>query len=325
MKFAAVIWSVVTLLTLMTNASVSWGQTAAVASTVAAQPETAPAPNYACPMHKDVTAAKPGACSKCGMELKPSSEAITEEFIVKTATFPPRIQAGQPLKLRFSIFHPKTGAQVKQFNVMHEKLFHLFVISHDFSHFEHLHPTLQPDGSFTLETALPQAGLYHIFCDIFPVGGVAQVVHQNLVTAGFKGDAATLQAQLTPDQRLRRTIDGIHLELDFAPQAPLAGQSALLRYRLTDTSTGQPLTDLQPYLGAWGHTLILSEDAADYLHSHPLETQPTKLAPASTSSPATLYFETFFPRPGNYRIWSQFQRNQKLVTVSFNVSIGEGK
>jgi hypothetical protein len=31
------------------------------------------------------------------------------------------------------------------------------------------------------------------------------------------------------------------------------------------------VTDLQPYLGAFGHALILSEDMRDYVHSHPFE------------------------------------------------------
>ena len=40
---------------------------------------------------------------------------------------------------------------------------------------------------------------------------------------------------------------------------------------MTDTATGRPITDLQTYLGAFGHTLIMSEDMADYVHSHPLD------------------------------------------------------
>jgi hypothetical protein len=32
-------------------------------------------------------------------------------------------------------------------------------------------------------------------------------------------------------------------------------------------------------------------------------------------------FETFFPHPGRYRIWSQFQRREKLITVSFTVYV----
>lgn len=271
---------------------------------------------FSCPMHTDVMATKPGSCSKCGMALTRVADALPDEFVVKTETSPRQILPGQKTTLRFAIFNPQTGAQVKQFHLQHEKLFHLFVVSSDLQHFDHIHPTLQPDGSFTITTVLPQAGLYHLYCDISPAGGAPQVVHQNLVTSGFKGNAAALQARLTPDQVLTKTVDNVRFELRFAPGQIVAGQPALLRYQLTDAKTGAPLHDLQPYLGAWGHTLILREDGDEYLHSHPLD------APAGNATvPALVYFETFFPRPGNYRIWSQFQRNGKILTVSYNISV----
>jgi hypothetical protein len=287
------------------------------AQEVSLAPTNAVAEFYACPMHADVTANKPGTCSKCGMALTRTADAITDEFVIRTETLPKQIKPGQKTTLRFAIFHPKTGAQVKQFNIQHEKLFHLFVVSSDFKHFDHIHPELQKDGSFTVVAVLPQAGMYHLYCDIFPAGGTAHVVHQNLVTSGFKGDAATLQARLTPDQTFTKTVEGTRIEWQFAPERPLAGQPALLRYQLTDVKTGQAVQDLQPYLGAWGHTLILSADGDEFLHSHPLE------APASQSAPSTIYFETFFPRPGQYRIWSQFQRHHQLLTVAYTITVKE--
>ncbi len=271
---------------------------------------------FSCPMHADVTAAQPGNCSKCGMALTRAAGALTDEFVVKTEASPQQIRPGQKTTLRFAIFNPQTGAQVRQFNLQHEKPFHLFVVSSDLQHFDHIHPTLRPDGSFTITTVLPQAGLYHLYCDIFPAGGVAQVVHQTLVTSGFKGDASALQARLTPDPVLTKTMGDLRVALQFAPAQIVAGQPALLRYQLTDAKTGQPIHDLQPYLGAWGHTLILREDGDEYLHSHPLD------APLGDAAvPSLIYFESFFSRPGNYRIWSQFQRNNKILTVSYNITV----
>ncbi|MBS1809998.1 MAG: hypothetical protein JST84_17690 [Acidobacteria bacterium] len=280
-----------------------------------AQPEASASELYACPMHGDVSSSKPGKCSKCGMELKAASADIAEEFIVRTETEPKRLQPGQKTTLRFTIFNPRTGEQVKAFNIQHEKPFHLFIVSSDLKHFDHIHPTQEPNGSFTIDTILPQAGLYHVFCDIFPAGGIAQVVHQNLVTDAFKANAESVQARLQPEAETSKTVDGLRVEMKCAPEMLRSDQPTLLRFQLTDTKTGQPITDLQPYLGAWGHTLILSEDAADYLHSHPINTQ------VQDAAPSTIYFETYFPRPGKYKIWSQFQRNNKIITVSFTVAV----
>ena len=38
---------------------------------------------------------------------------------------------------------------------------------------------------------------------------------------------------------------------------------------LTVTKDGQPVTDLQPYLGAYGHLVALRAGDLAYLHVHP--------------------------------------------------------
>ncbi len=276
---------------------------------------------YACPMHPDVMSNKEGKCPKCQMALKKMSAPVADDFEVKLETTPKLVKPGKPVQFRFSIFHPKTHAQIKDFNILHDMPFHLFVVSRDFSHFDHIHPTKQSDGSFVIETVLPKAGHYQIFCDLFPAGGMPQVIHKNLVTAGFAGDVISAQAKITPDKSFSKTLDGMRFELKFDPVAPVAGKEAVLKYHITDAATGQPVTNIQPYLGAWGHTLILSEDATDYLHSHPVEMIPEEVDRSRLVSKADIDFDTFFPRPGHYKIWSQFQRNNKITTVSFNVAV----
>jgi hypothetical protein len=271
---------------------------------------------YACPMHPEVKSKVPGKCTKCGMLFTKMTAGITGEFPVRIEASPKKILPGQTTTLRFVMLHPQTKQPVRQFNVIHEKLFHFFVVSHDFSHFEHLHPELNADGSFSLELILPTAGLFHVYSDIFPVGGVAQVSHQMLITDGFKAAANELIAPLNPDESSIKTVEGITFKKDFAPTRLVENQAAVLRYTLTDEKTGEPISDLQPYLGAWGHTLILSEDASNYLHCHPVEA-----AAKNGKAPAVIYFETFFPRAGKYRIWSQFRRQEKIVTVSFDVTV----
>jgi len=276
---------------------------------------------YACPMHPDVMASKPGKCSKCGMSLVRMAPPEVDEYQVRLETTPVAIKPGEKVKLRFLIFHPKTDAQIKEFNILHDMPFHLFVVSQDLTHFEHIHPAKQADGSFTIETVLPAAGPYKIYCDFFPAGGTPQVIQRNLITAGFTGDLVSSQAKLVPDKALTKTVDGIRFELKLDPAEPVAGKPANLKYHLVDEQTGQPVKDLQPYLGAWGHTLILSEDGTDYLHSHPTEMIPDGVDRSKLAGGPDVVFDTFFPRPGNYRIWSQFQRGGKVTTVSFTIYV----
>lgn len=276
---------------------------------------------YACPMHPDVMTNKEGKCPKCQMALVKMAAPEASDFDVKIATTPKLVKPGQPFTFRFTVSHPKTGKQIKDFNLLHEMPFHLFVVSRDFSHFDHIHPEKQKDGTFTIETTLPKAGHYQIYCDFFPAGGLPQVIHKNLVTAGYTGDLVAAQAKITPNKTFSKTLNGMRFELKFDPEAPVAGKPALVKYHITDAKTGKPVTDIQPYLGAWGHTLILSEDASDYLHSHPNEMIPEEADRSKLISKSDVDFDTFFPRPGNYKIWSQFQRNNKITTVSFNITV----
>jgi len=283
---------------------------------------------YSCPMHPDVISNQPGTCPKCRMKLVKSAPPETSDYVVRMQINPSPPRAGQRLKFRFTVFHPVSDEQIKQFNILHDMPFHLFVVSQDFESFQHIHPDKQADGSFTIETTLPKAGYYRIYCDFFPVGGTPQVTHHSLVTAGFDGDLISSQANLTPDKavdgKLVKTVEGVRFELGFEPAEPFAGKSAELRYHLVDEKSGRPVTDLKPYLGAWGHTLILSEDGTDYLHSHPTEMIDESLSAeerTKLTSKHDVTFDTFFPHPGNYRIWSQFQRKDKIITVPFTVYV----
>jgi len=277
------------------------------------------AEEYTCSMHPDVRTNAPGACPKCGMTLVPVTPAIADEFNLKFECSPRAPKPNEKIRLRFTFFNPKTSEQVKEFYITHDKLLHLFIVSEDLSQFQHIHPTFDPDGSFTMETALPVAGNYKIYCDVYPHDGAPQVLQQHLATVGYSNDLVAALAHLTPDTSFTKIVDGMKIELKLEPSEIIAGQPVALKYHLTDAKTGEPIRDLAPYLGAWGHTLILSEDQADYVHSHPEETVPDTADKSKLRGGPNATFNAFLPRPSNYRIWTQFQRGDKLTTVSFTV------
>ena len=110
-------------------------------------------------------------------------------------------------------------------------------------------------------------------------------------------------------------------ELKFDPGMIISGQPAWLKYRLTDTKTDQPVDDLAPYLGAWGHMLILSEDQTVVLHSHPEQKVDVEESMATQRGGPDLTFEVLFPAPGHYRVWAQFLRGNRLSTVAFDLKV----
>jgi len=115
---------------------------------------------------------------------------------------------------------------------------------------------------------------------------------------------------VVPDETLEKTADGNRVKLAIDPLA--SKKELTLKFTIADEKTGKPVTDLEPYLGAIGHVVILTEDGERYLHVHADEGQGT--------GPEAV-FETAFPKSGIYKIWGQFQRENKVFTASYVVRV----
>src|SRR4051794_31169978 len=101
---------------------------------------------WVCPMDPDVRSAVPAKCPKCGMKLVAGiPDAL--EYPVQLELTPPAPKPGKPVALRFRVRKP-SGGDAPVLQLIHEKLFHLFLISSDLSYFAHEHPVLQKDSSF---------------------------------------------------------------------------------------------------------------------------------------------------------------------------------
>jgi hypothetical protein len=98
----------------------------------------------------------------------------------------------------------------------------------------------------------------------------------------------------------------------------VAGRDEKLQYRVVDSKTGTPVTDLEPYLAAFGHTLVISEDTMEYVHAHPVELVPDNLATAVGGPDLT--FKALLPKPGRYRLWTQLKRAGIVSTARFTVT-----
>ena len=151
--------------------------------------------------------------------------------------------------------------------MVHEKRYHLFVVSQDMQFFEHIHPEQADEGTWSAQTTLPRAGYDKVLSDFLPSGGSSQFLARPLVTANYAGDLAGDSARLVPDTVLTKIVDDLTVSVTLDPPTFVAGQYGHITFHLTDTVTRRPVTDLQTYLGAFGHTLIMSEDMGEYVHS----------------------------------------------------------
>jgi hypothetical protein len=284
-----------------------------------ARTQAPPPTAYVCPMHPDVVARIPGTCPRCRMTLVPADPFDAREFLVDVAVQPPALRPGVPARLRLTVREPATRAVVRDFVEVHEKRYHLFVISQDLGYYDHVHPVQQDDGSYIADITLPRAGYYKLYSDFLPLGATPQVVPSVLVTAGFSGDLASMIPHLVPDATPTRTASDMRVSLTLPTDGLAAGRDEKLRYHVVDALTGAPVTDLEPYLAAFGHTLVLSEDTLHYVHAHPIELLPEGGGPVRGGPDLT--FKALLPRPGRYRLWTQLKRRGVVSTVAFTVDV----
>lgn len=254
---------------------------------------------YWCPMHPDQRSDTPGTCPVCRMPLVKMPPA-------KFATYPVDLRATPTtngVRLRLSVKAPGSNAIVRRFTVVHERPMHLFVIGDRLQFFAHEHPAQQADGVFMLDLALPRPGPYMAIAEFLPEGGTAQLFQQ-LFTTG----AAIDTAPAPPVDVTAKVVNGMRVSLDLSRLK--AGQVSALTARLEDSTSGTEISDLEPYLGARAHMLIVAVDLTEAIHGHP----------ENDHTPG-LTFTPLVPHPGRYKLWIQFQRRGVLSTVPFVIDV----
>src|SRR5258708_21629135 len=163
----------------------------------------------------------------------------------------------RPLPLELTVRNADSGDVVQKFEVIHEKLLHLVMVSDDLTFFAHEHPVLGGDGRFRLSWRFPAIGRYLLFTDFTPGDGDNQIKRSELLVG--RPPPRSAAPSLAADRTLRRAVMNHNVTLAVAPAVLRAGETALLTYTIADAA-GKPVTDMEPYLGAMGHMFAVSQD-----------------------------------------------------------------
>jgi hypothetical protein len=209
-----------------------------------------------------------------------------------------RFQPSHATEFTFRILD-HTGEPVTSFVEQHERAMHLIVVRHDLAGFQHLHPTMQVDGTWTTGLTLPSAGVWRAFADFATDRGAATLGVDLFAPGQF--DPVELSAPTSS-----AATDGY--EVTVHPAGLIAGQVSELVFQVA--RDGQPVRDLEPYLGARGHLVALREGDLGFLHVHPND----------TATPGdSIEFSAALPSPGRYRLFLQFQHQDVVRTVAFTL------
>lgn len=209
--------------------------------------------------------------------------------------------SGTPVDWSFQIVS-SDGKVVTDFDEVHGQPGHLIVVRRDLTQFRHLHPTLDSDGTWRVEAfTLPEPGVYRTFVDLM-VNGVPTTLGFDLFASGG------MEVAPRPDVSRRATTEGYDVELQT--DEIRAGETVRLVFEIG--RDGEPVTRLDPYLGAFGHLVALCEGDLAYLHVHPQETSPDS---------GRVEFGARFPTPGRYRLFLQSKPDGSLIMTQHDIRV----
>lgn len=234
---------------------------------------------------------------------------------------PQGVRPNEEAQLSFQVYEATNGIQVSLFKQIQEKLAHLIIVDSELNYFDHVHP-MQNGSVFTIPYRFPANGRYHLYLDFQPIGGIEQQMAFT-VKVGQQGEAK--KATQTPDTNLSKTFGPYQVTLK--PSAPLKAAAMSLgqqtiTFEIADAQSKQPITNLEPYLGAFGHLVMINQQTYDYIHVHPTRLVPPK--PGEQGGPTVEFtpIGIYGPfKPGTYRAWAQFQQNGQVFVADFTVTV----
>jgi hypothetical protein len=214
------------------------------------------------------------------------------------------VASGSRVPIQFRIIGPD-GQPLIGYQTEHDKSLHLIVVRRDLSDFQHVHPVLDASGTWSIALDLADPGEYRVFADFTPVG------HDRLTLGTDLAVPGTYQPRPLP-------VPATTVELQDGYSVALAGAlkpGQPSQLTLTVSREGVPVTDLEPYLAAYGHLVALRVGDLAYLHVHPEGAPGDGVTPAGPG----ITFSATAPSAGSYRLFLDFQHRGVVRTAEFTV------
>jgi P-type Cu+ transporter len=167
-----------------------------------------------------------------------------------------------------------------------------------------------------VDLTFPTAGEYIVNTEFRRQGEMGDVHQRQLITVA---GSAPAPVPLAEGPRTA-VVDGIRVELEGEAEA---GRRSDLHFSFADAASGRPVDDLQPYLAAAGHIVVMRADGTTFAHEHAEveddSGRPVFALPGQTFGPE-LDVHAQFPTAGTYRIWGQFRlADGAVITAPFTV------
>ncbi|SDM20397.1 hypothetical protein SAMN05660642_01851 [Geodermatophilus siccatus] len=246
-------------------------------------------------------------------EAHPAAAAPAPEHAATGAGYVLDVLGEQPAAgtatVAFRVLGPD-GAPVTEYRQDHGEDLHLVAVRADLSGYQHVHPDRAPDGTWRVPLTLTP-GSWRLVADTTPAAAGEDDDTEGIALTADLQVAGTYDPQPLPEPAAVTEVDGYTVVLTGEPTA---GAESELTFSVS--RDGRPVTDLQPYLGAYGHLVALREGDLEYLHVHPVE--DAHVAPAPGPHVA---FAATAPSAGTHRLFLDFRHGDAVHTAAFTVQV----
>jgi hypothetical protein len=258
------------------------------------------------------SSASPSLTSMPGMDM---NDMPTGDGLSATAsglTFTPStktLAVGKPAEFTFQI-RGSDGKSVTTFADDQTKLMHFYLVRSDLTGFQHIHPTMAGDGTWTAPVQALQPGSYRTYASFIAKDKAGKqttlVLSDKLTVAGAAASTPL------PTAAGSAQVDGYTLALGSG------GLMANMTHTLSVTISkgGKPVTDLQPYLDTYAHLTAFHDGDLAFAHLHP------QGSVNGDHGGPTLTFEATLSKAGNWRLFLQFQTAGTLHTAAITLTAG---
>ncbi len=265
-----------------------------------------------------------GAAILGGTYVNNRSKTATEEASMSRTAYSLTLSSGtdyktnEQNKLSFSV-KSENGEPLKDYQTVHEKIMHFIVVRKDLASFQHLHPEFnEQSGQFTLDNlTFTSDGVYRVFADFTPKGAAKDEVGNPLPTTLDQdvnvGDVSKYQPQSIGADTVVSNQAGYSTNIVSVPSGGFIAK-ADSRVTVAFDKDGSSYKNLEKYLGALGHMVVLGENELEYIHAHALSED-------IANQDGTVQFAVDFPKAGKYKLFLQTQAEGKVVTTDYVVTV----
>ncbi len=200
------------------------------------------------------------------------------------------------------------GVPPGQLQILHEKPAHVFIVNQDLSEFQHVHPDVLQPGLLRVPVQFNSPGQHKLFLQFKTPEHGEQTLSQafQLGTATSNVPVQPMKP-LIPDAYWPKQVGAYTFQVTGLPTR----QNPMSMFQVAVTQNGRPVSQIQPYLGAGAHGVMISQDGQAFVHTHPTS------AAVNGFYQSPLMFHARIDRPGLYKMWVQTRIDDQIHTVDW--------